>query len=655
MALTVALWAAHAVVAPHRLRASPLNDGVGLVTCSVIAGAVGAVLTRDVIAVVLPLCLFLGLAGLLRSHITRLSGPGVAWLTIELLTLVVGWIWGVSFLIEESLPFALRVLALIGMTLSLGFLIAGRLERIAREALLTHAQWKRPTTAPSVPRSTKPLKVSIHLPCYAEPPEVVMAVMDRLAGQFYDDYEVLVCDNNTKDEALWRPLEAHCARLNAIAGKERFRFFHVAPLAGAKAGALNFLLEQMAPDTDIVAVVDADYLAQPHFLSRLLPFFDDPKIGFLQTPHDYRDYEDSAYLTGCYWEYMPNNKVDMPGVSEYGGAFTIGTMCLIRAEPLKSVGGWAEWCLTEDSEVSVRLREAGYHGIYIGETFGRGLIPQTFDDYKKQRFRWTAGPVQQLRRHWRLLLPAPFAKPMPGWTKLLEVLRCMAPLQSLVGLTVGLMMLAATCIGIATGAVEKIDIPGAAWVVIGLGVVTWLVRLHHRYRLSGCTRFADMVRGEVARSSLTYVVLVSGVAGLSKKPFAWRRTPKFDVEGAQGSAFAEAMPETVLGTICAALMLLVLANGDAIGWEFAILTTISLATLSFRFFCAPYMASLALADARERGKQAQLGEPDVKLSDWALSLTGGKSSAVAKITPQARSLFHGGAGQKQSLAQEETA
>ena len=113
-------------------------------------------------------------------------------------------------------------------------------------------------------------------------------------------------------------------------------------------------------------------------------------------------------------------------------------MCLLRTAALRRAGGWAEWCLTEDSEVSVRIRAAGYRGIYLGETFGRGLIPETFDDYRKQRFRWTAGPVQQLRRHWRLFLPAPLAPRLPGWTKLLEVTRCATPLARLAAIFLGM-------------------------------------------------------------------------------------------------------------------------------------------------------------------------------------------------------------------------
>ena len=69
----------------------------------------------------------------------------------------------------------------------------------------------------------------------------------RCAGALdYPDYEVLVVDNNTRDEAVWRPVEAHCAKLGA-----RFRFFHVAPLDGFKAGALNFALARTAPDATV--------------------------------------------------------------------------------------------------------------------------------------------------------------------------------------------------------------------------------------------------------------------------------------------------------------------------------------------------------------------------------------------------------------------
>ncbi|GGD69503.1 glycosyltransferase [Croceicoccus mobilis] len=581
-----------------------------------LAFGVTAAVFGEVRTLLVPLGAFLLALSLRQTMGWRLTLPGMAWLSVEALAVAVSWWWLCLLINEIDLPFWNEAALYLAATIAMGIGYLGWIERIAREASLTHQHWRLPNRAPQpgeqplrshrrVAAHEEPFepRVSVHLPCYAEPPQVVKQTMDCLAAQDYQNFEVIVIDNNTKDEALWRPLEAHAELLNRRLGREVFRFFHVAPLPGAKAGALNWVLDgRMDPTAEIVSVIDADYLATPDFLSRLVPFFRDKRVGYLQTPHDYREYEGNAYLTGCHWEYMPNNKVDMCGVSEYGGAFTIGTMCLLRAEGLRRVGGWAEWCLTEDSEVSVRLRAAGYRGMYLGETFGRGLIPDGFDDYKKQRFRWTAGPVQQLRRHWKLFLPEPYARPMPGWTKLLEVLRCSAPLHTLSGLVLGLIGVTAIAVAVLLGAMDPIQLAPITWPMIGLGLATGLVRNWHRYRLTGCHRIPDMIRGEIARASLTYIVLISGVAGLSNKPHAWRRTPKFGESGGFVSALSCTIPEMVLGAITFAIAAFMLWSTPVLGTGFALLVGSVYGFLSLRFFAAPYMALLALAKPVPQGE-----------------------------------------------------
>ena len=608
MGLLASLMVCRAVVAPHRYERIVAHEGrllVGSVALgSGLAALVTLVMGGDVVQLLPVVALFLVAAVPLARLVPRLNVPGVVLIVTEVITFWFGLVWTTLFLREAGLPDAALILAGAGMVFTAVFFALTFAERIARDAVLTHESWRRPMDAPHGQPGPRAQKVSIQLPCYAEPPEVVKATMDHLAALQHHDFEVLVCDNNTRDEALWRPLEAHCATLNAAAGKEIFRFFHVSPLPGAKAGALNYLLDVMHPDTEFVAVIDADYLAAPDFLARLLPFFHNPRVGYVQTPHDYRDYEDSAYLRSCYWEYMPSNKVDMVGVSEYGGAFTIGTMCILRAGAIRDAGGWAEWCLTEDSEISVRLRAVGYSGLYIGETFGRGLIPDTFSDYKKQRFRWTAGPVQQLRRHWRLFLPAPWAKPLPGWTKLLEVLRCMAPLRVLFAMIGGLLATAAMGIALFTGLMAPLRVPDAAWVLYALGTAAWLVGLWHRYKLTGTTRIADMIHGEIARNALTYTVLQAGIAGLSSKPLAWRRTPKFGLGGKRASILADSLPETLIGSALLLLAGLTAASASQVGANFAALSAITIASQGLRFLCAPYIASLALRHARHQREQA---------------------------------------------------
>ena len=594
--LFAALLTLRAVPGLHRFARPISQEGVELAGTS-LAALFATVLVLGNLGSTLPIFLLcLISAAVLRNAVHRLSMPGILWLTGLGAGFIVTSVWSTLFILEVDLPTPLRVAALAGLGLSALMFLASQIAGLSREAVLTHERWQRPFAAPPATRRPPNRKVSLQLPCYAEPPEVVIETMNRLAALDYENYEVLVCDNNTKDERLWRPLEAHCATLNRRLGREVFRFFHVAPLAGAKAGALNWLLDKMAPDAELIGVIDADYLARSDFLSRLVPFFDDPKIGYIQTPHDYRGFSENSYLTACHWEYMPANKVDYPGYSEYGGAFTIGTMCLLRTEALLKAGGWAEWCLTEDSEVSVRIRAAGYRGLYLAETFGRGLIPETFDDYKKQRFRWTAGPVQQLRRHWRLFLPQPFAPALPGWTKLLEVVRCIAPLQTLAVLAMSVIGTLAMVVALAVGAMEPIRVPPVAGLLLALGGVTWWIRTMHRYRLSGCFDTEDMIRGEIARASLTYIVLVAGIAGLSKRPLAWRRTPKF-AGMAEESPFASTMPETIAGSVCLLLALMCLAASGLVGGGFAMLSFLGLFGLSVQFYCAPLMAAMAIRRA----------------------------------------------------------
>src|SRR5512137_1228435 len=64
--------------------------------------------------------------------------------------------------------------------------------------------------------------VSLHLPAYDEPPEVVEATLRALAALDYPNYEVLVIDNNTPDEKTWQPVEELCHALGP-----RFRFIHL--------------------------------------------------------------------------------------------------------------------------------------------------------------------------------------------------------------------------------------------------------------------------------------------------------------------------------------------------------------------------------------------------------------------------------------------
>jgi hypothetical protein len=73
-------------------------------------------------------------------------------------------------------------------------------------------RWKRKITEIKQVPGYTPM-VSLHLPTYNEPLEVVEQTLRSLALLDYPNYEVLVVDNNTPNEKTWRPLEGICRQL----------------------------------------------------------------------------------------------------------------------------------------------------------------------------------------------------------------------------------------------------------------------------------------------------------------------------------------------------------------------------------------------------------------------------------------------------------
>ena len=266
---------------------------------------------------------------------------------------------------------------------------------------LAEAVWIRKRRREFLPVETEDAyrpKVSIHVPCYNEPPEMVKQTLDALANLDYPDFEVLIIDNNTKDPAVWEPVRDYCATLGP-----RFKFFHVAPLAGFKGGALNYLIPHTAPDAEVIAVIDSDYCVNRNWLKHMVPHFADPKIAIVQSPQDYRDQNESTFKKLCYSEYKGFFHIGMVTRNDRDAIIQHGTMTMTRRSVLEELG-WADWCICEDAELGLRVFEKGYSAAYSHNSYGKGLMPDTFIDFKKQRFRWAYGAIQIIKRHTSSLL-----------------------------------------------------------------------------------------------------------------------------------------------------------------------------------------------------------------------------------------------------------
>jgi glycosyltransferase involved in cell wall biosynthesis len=364
--------------------------------------------------------------------------------------------------------------------------------------------------------------VSLHVPAHNEPPDMVIDTLRSLLRLDYPRFEIICIDDNTDDERLWRPVEDWCARHGV-------KFAHLMDWPGYKSGALNYALRNLTdPAAEVIGVVDSDYQLQPGFLRRCVPPFTDPWIGFVQAPQDYRDWGHARYYRRLYYSYKYFFAVSQPSRNEHDGAIFAGTMGLIRRVALDELGGWDEWCITEDAELSLRLLRAGWHGLHVDQSWGHGIMPLTFEALKGQRYRWCFGGIQILRMHWRSMLPG---RQTQGnhltagqrWSYLAGGLQWYGDLLGLFFLV----FLLAGAFNLAIGGGDlfrklTVFLVATVPVLVGLGLVRAVALLR---RGTGAT-WRDAIGAFFIWQSTSLVVARASVLGLFARKAAFLRTPK---------------------------------------------------------------------------------------------------------------------------------
>ena len=366
-------------------------------------------------------------------------------------------------------------------------------------------------------------RVSIHLPTYNEPPQMVIETLNALARLDYDNYEVIILDNNTPDRETWEPVEAHCRTLNTEKGAPQFRFFHFEQLKGFKGGALNRALALTDPRAVYVAVIDSDYQVQPFWLRRVIPYFASPSIALVQGPQDYRDAPENRFKAMAYEEYRGFFHIGMVERNEHNAIIQHGTMTIVRKDALEEVDGWSEWCITEDTELGLKLFEAGYEAAYIPQSMGSGLMPDTLEAFMSQRYRWVYGAMQIMKRHAREIFLGGSALSLTqryhffsGW---------LPWISDGLGMLVTLMALIWTALMWTMPSYIDVPMPALSMAAMAL-FATKLIKTLLLYPPKVGSGFRGAVVASVAGLSLTHSVGKAVWTGLltSGKPFL--RTPK---------------------------------------------------------------------------------------------------------------------------------
>jgi cellulose synthase/poly-beta-1,6-N-acetylglucosamine synthase-like glycosyltransferase len=438
-------------------------------------------------------------------------------------------------------------------------------------------------------------KVSIHVPCYNEPPEMVKQTLDALANLDYPDFEVLIIDNNTKDPAVWEPVRDYCADPGPA--------LQVLPRR-APGWLQGWRAELPDPAHRQGCRSDRGHrlrlLCVANWLKHMVPHFADPKIAVVQSPQDYRDQNESTFKKLCYAEYKGFFHIGMVTRNDRDAIIQHGTMTMTRRSVLEELG-WADWCICEDAELGLRVFEKGLSAAYYHTSYGKGLMPDTFIDFKKQRFRWAYGAIQIIKRHTASLLRGKDTELTRGqrYHFLAGWLPWVADGMNIF-FTVGALLWSAAMIIVPT----RVDPPLLIFAIPPLALFVFKVgKIIFLYRRAVGVNLKDAFLAALAGLALSHTIAKAVLYGFFTTSIPFFRTPKNADNHGFWVAISEAREE---------MFIMLLLWGAALG----IYLVQGLPSNDMRFWVVmllvqslPYVAALIMAFLSSLPKPAAVAEP----------------------------------------------
>lgn len=237
-------------------------------------------------------------------------------------------------------------------------------------------------------------KVTVQLPIYNEG-RLIERLLRTITRLDYprDRLEIQVLDDSTDETSLL-----------ARALVERYRregyditYRHRPDRQGYKAGNLASGLQTASGD--LIAIFDADFIPPRNWLKRVVPAFQDPRIGFVQTRWVHYNAHTNL-LTRLVALAMDGHAIVEQGGRAAGGFFVgfDGSGGIWRRRCIEEAGGWHWDTLTEDLDLAYRAQLLGWKALYLPDVIVQSEVPVTLDALRRQQYRWAKGSLQTFRK-----------------------------------------------------------------------------------------------------------------------------------------------------------------------------------------------------------------------------------------------------------------
>lgn len=251
--------------------------------------------------------------------------------------------------------------------------------------------------------------VSIIVPAYNEG-SVIERALTSLMKLEYPEYEVLVVDDGSTDDTLRIASEWEGQR-----GAGEFRV--VTKPNGGKASTLNAGIAMSKHP--LVVCMDADSYVEPRTLLEAARHFADPAVGAVAGNVKV---ENRGKLIAKLQALEYIEGLNMPRRAQgFVSAVNIvpGPVGMFRREALEEIGGYDTDTFAEDADLTLKMMSAGWRVEYEDQAIAWSEAPDSWMDLAQQRYRWTRGILQAIRKRKGLFL-RPFPD-FPLWVSTVQL------------------------------------------------------------------------------------------------------------------------------------------------------------------------------------------------------------------------------------------